>query len=455
MDTFLTGKRVTVAGLGATAVALVRLLKHAGALPFVTEAGAAAGRETHLAALEAMGAPYETGGHSESAFTEAALIVPSPGVPPGIAPIAAARARGAEVLGEMEVASRFCTSKVLAVTGTNGKTTTTELLHAMVKAAGRTCALAGNNEQPFSAAVLVTPAPEFIVLEVSSYQLETAETFAPRVGAVLNITPDHLARHGTLEEYARVKSTLFARQGPGHTAVVNADCPWARAMPVPEGVRRVAFSRREHVEDGPWLDGETIRWGEEAFARRGDVRLPGAHNLENALAALAMAEAAGLDREAVLEALRVFPGVEHRIEHVAEMDGVAWFNDSKSTNVDSLKVALESFDGPIVLLAGGQGKGTGYDGLANLVRQRVKTLVAFGEDAPRLEAGLASATNVVRVTNMAEAVAYAQACASPGDVVLLSPGCASFDQYRNFEERGRDFKARVLQLTPRKKVLNP
>ena len=455
MDTPFTGKHVTIAGLGATAVALARLLKQAGATPFVTEAGPALGRDAHIAALNAMNVAFETEGHSERAFANTSVVVPSPGVAPGIAPIAAARARGATVLGEMEVASRFCKSKVLAITGTNGKTTTTELLHAMVKKAGHTCMLAGNNDQPFSAAVLASPAPEYIVLEVSSYQLETAATFAPHVGAVLNLTPDHLARHGTMEEYARVKASLFAHQKTGQTAVVNADCPWAGAMAAPNGVRRVCFSRRGPVDDGPWLDGDDIRWGGSVIGHVGDVSIPGAHNLENALAALAVTEAAGLDRQAVLEALRAFPGVEHRIERVAEIDGAVWFNDSKSTNIDSLKVALESFRQPVVLIAGGQGKGTGYMSLAPLVRERVKTLVALGEEAPRLEADLSGATQVMVVPDMAEAVARALCLAAPGDVVLLSPGCASFDQYRNFEERGRDFKARVAQLVPNEKAMKP
>jgi UDP-N-acetylmuramoylalanine--D-glutamate ligase len=447
VDAWLKGKRVTVAGLGETAVALARLLLRADAVPFVSESGEAEGSEEQVAALEALGVPYELGGHTPARFEGADLCVPSPGVPPSIAPLQAAVARGIPVWGELEVAWRCCGAPVLAVTGTNGKTTTTELLHAMARAGGFDAALAGNNRTPFSEAVLGEPAAECIVLEVSSYQLETARTFRPRAAAVLNLTPDHLGRHRTMEEYARVKGRIFMNQCAGDTAVVNEDDPFTRAMAVPEGVRRVGFSMGTRPRNGLWVDGGVIRDGDEAVADVADVPIPGAHNLQNMLAALALARAAGFPAESVMEALRAFPGVEHRIERVTELDGAQWFNDSKSTNVDSLKVALESFDRPVVLIAGGRGKGTGYGALRELVRARVKTLVVLGEDAPRIEADLRDAAPVARAVDMADAVNRARAAAAPGDVVLLSPGCASFDMYRNFEERGRDFKRCVRELS--------
>lgn len=437
----IQGRNITVVGMGDTALALVRLLVARGARPFVTESGP--GAETVLRELDALGVPFETNGHTARAFADAEIAVPSPGVPPRIAPLEALRARGVPVMGEMEFAFQFCRPRVLAVTGTNGKTTTTELVYAMAAACGETVLLAGNNATPFSAAVLVEPAPECIVLEVSSYQLETADTFRPWIGAVLNLTPDHLGRHGTMEEYARVKARLFARQSAGDAAVVNADDPWIAAMAVPAGVRRIAFSTEKRIEDGLWLDGDVLRDGTEAVAVLGDIPIPGRHNVQNVLAALAMMRAGGFPMDRVLEGLRAFRGVEHRIEHVLRAEGVDYYNDSKSTNVDSLKVALESFDRPLVLIAGGRGKGTDYLGLRDLVRRHVKALVTLGEDAARFEADLGDITPFERAEDMDDAVRRARALARPGDIVLLSPACASFDMYRNFEERGRHFKACV------------
>lgn len=440
----LNGVKITLVGLGETAVALVRLLLAQGARPFVTESGP--GKDALCAELELAGVPFEVGGHTSAAFDGVKIVVPSPGVPPDIAPIAAARSRGASVLGEMEIAARFCRPKVLAVTGTNGKTTTTELLKETISACGRTVLLAGNNALPFSTAVMSQPAPEFIVLEVSSYQLETAVTFHPWIGCVLNLTPDHLGRHKTMEGYAAVKARLFARQGTGAIAVLNEDDPWTSGMFVPPGVRRLGFSLVRRPAGGLWCDGAQILDGEEAVASTVEVPLPGRHNLENALAALTVMRAGGFPWEQTLEGLRRFRGVEHRIEHVLSLDGVDYYNDSKSTNVDSLKVAIESFMRPLVLIAGGRGKGTDYLSLRGLLRGHVRALVTLGEDAPRLEQDLGDLAPTVRAAGMDDAVALARQYAAAGDVVLLSPACASFDMYANFEERGRHFKECVRAL---------
>lgn len=442
----LRGKNVVLAGMGRSAVGAAKLLLARGARPFVSDSNEGSYLDAHRAALDALGVAYECGGHTLRRFEEADLVVLSPGVPPAIAPVARARARGVPVLGELELAWRFCQSRVLAVTGTNGKTTTTELLRAMIAACGRSVALAGNNDMPLSSAVLENPPLEFIVLEISSYQLESVETFHPWIAAVLNLTPDHLGRHGTMEEYAAVKARIFARQTRGDAAVVNRDDPRTVTMPVPEGARRMAFSLTARIEDGCWVDGTVIRHGDKAVAAIADNPLPGRHNLANVLAALTMMHAAGFDWEGVLTGLRLFSGVEHRIEHVAACDGVDYYNDSKSTNVDSLRVALESFDRPVVLIAGGRGKGADYRVLRPLMRRVVKHIVTLGEDAPLLEAAFGDLAPAQRAESMAAAVAHARAAASPGDVVLLSPGCASFDMYSNFEERGRDFKQCVRTL---------
>lgn len=441
----LRGKKVTIVGLGRTAVALARLLLREGATPFVTDAAAGEKYARACADLDALGVHWECGGHTAGAFEGAALVIPSPGVPPAIAPIAAARAAGAAVLGEMELASRYCRSRVLAVTGTNGKTTTTELLRTLVAACGRSVLLAGNNDFPFSAAVMAHPAPEYIVLEVSSYQLETALTFRPWIGAVLNLTPDHLARHATMDEYARVKARLFANQQDGDIAVVNHDDLFTAAMAASAPARTWRFSLAGRVAPGLWVNGDTILEGDAPVAAAADLRLPGRHNLANALAALTMMRAGGFDWPRVLEGLRSFRGVEHRIEHVARIGGADFYNDSKSTNVDSLKVALESFDAPIVLIAGGEGKGADYRVLRDLVQRHVKALVTLGQDAPLLEAAFGDLVNACRVEHMDAAVAAAAQVATPGDVVLLSPACASFDMFDNFEHRGRVFKESVAK----------
>ncbi|MBI2432125.1 MAG: UDP-N-acetylmuramoyl-L-alanine--D-glutamate ligase [Candidatus Hydrogenedentes bacterium] len=437
----LKSKRVTVIGMGRSAMGAVRLLLREGARPFVSDHQDTPALLDYRGDLEHLGVPYEVGGHTARALDEADVLVLSPGVPADAPPFAAVRARGVPVLGELELAARFCHARILAVTGTNGKTTTTELLYALLRACGHTVALAGNNATPLSAAVLESPAPEFMVLEVSSYQLETSDTFRPWIGAVLNVTSDHLARHGTMTQYAAIKNKLFARQGAGDAAVLNADDPLTAAMRVPSGVRRRLFSIERTVEEGLWTDGAVICDGTTVVARREDTPLRGCHNLSNVLAALAMARAGGFEWERCLEGLRGFRGVEHRIEYVAEADGVAFYNDSKSTNVDSLRVALESFTQPLVLIAGGRGKaGSDYASLLPLLRAHVRYVVALGEEAPLLLAAWNNDVPMETASAMPNAVELAMRAAEPGDVVLLSPGCASFDLYNNFEERGTHFK---------------
>lgn len=441
----LQGKQVTVFGLGRSAVGAARLLLREGAVVFVTDSADRPEHARYRSALEDLGVPYETGGHSARA-EEAAYAIASPGVPPDIPPLQRLRERGVSVIGELELGTRFCRSKMIAVTGTNGKTTTTEWLRCMIAACGRTVGLAGNNDNPLSMAVLADPAPEFMVLEVSSYQLETADTFHPTAACVLNLTPDHLGRHKTMEGYAAVKNRLFARQGAGDTAVLNADDAYVSAMAVPAGVRRVEFSLRGPVRDGLWLEDGLLRGSEGQSFPVAESPLPGRHNIENALAALALMQAAGFDWESACASLKGFRGVEHRIEWVGEAQGTGYFNDSKSTNIDSLRVALESFSRPVVLIAGGRGKGSDYSVLAEGVRAHVARMITLGEDAPKLEAAFGALVPWERAESMADAVLRARRAATPETDVLLSPGCASFDLYENFEERGRDFKACVRRL---------
>ncbi len=439
-------QKVTVVGMGRSALGAVKLLLHHGADPFVTDASEGPALAPHVAALDALGVPHETGGHGPHAFADTALVIVSPGVPPSIPPLVAARSRGIPVMGELEYASRFLAGTLLAVTGTNGKTTVTELLRHLIEGCGRSVALAGNNDTPLSEVALLNPAPSYVVTEVSSYQLETCDTFHPHIATVLNLTPDHLGRHGDMETYGAVKARIFSRMAPGDVAVVNADDVRTRAMDVPPGVFRAAFSVNHPVGEGVYVADDGFHVQGRRVTSSTDNPLPGRHNRANVAAALTMARAAGLDWDRVVSALRTFRGVEHRIEPVLDADGVSWYNDSKSTNIDSLRVALESFERPIILLAGGRGKGSDYGVLRDLVARTVKALITLGEDAPLLEAAFGDLVKTSRAAGMAEAVTLARENAAPGDVVLLSPGCASFDRYANFEERGRDFKACVRRL---------
>lgn len=440
-------KKVTVAGMGRTAIALSRLLLRQGAEPFVSEVKGKQERETLTKRLDDMGVPWECGGHTERAFKNTGLVIPSPGIPPTAPILEEARKRGIPVMGEMEFAHRYTGAKILAVTGTNGKTTTTELTRALVEACGHRVLLAGNNDTPLSAAVMTEPEPEYIVLEVSSYQLELADTFRPWLGVLLNVTPDHLTWHGSMAAYTAAKARLFQAQGKGDRAVLNDDDPIAASIEVPQEVELWRFSLAKPQEHGLWIRGEgEICHGNEVIAHVTDTVLPGRHNLQNVLAALSMMRAGAFRWDRVLDGLQKFQGVEHRIEFVTECRGVAFYNDSKSTNIDSLKVALESFRQPIVLIAGGQGKGSDYRVLAGLVRQHVKALVTIGQDAPLFEAAFGQLVPVSRAADMKDAVAKAREAAASGDAVLLSPACASFDMYENFEHRGRDFKACVREL---------
>jgi UDP-N-acetylmuramoylalanine--D-glutamate ligase len=333
----------------------------------------------------------------------ARTVVKSPGVPREAPVIAAAVERGTPVVGELELAWRLLPNEFIAVTGTNGKTTTVELLGAMHRAAGVPAAVAGNVGTPLSALVGSLAADAVVVCEASSFQLEDALAFAPECAVLLNLEPDHIDRHGTFEAYRDAKLRIFANQGPGDVAIRPPFPP----LPVPP----------EHV------------------------RLRGRHNLDNAAAAAAAARARGLDPDAVAEALRTFAGVEHRLEDVAEGGGVTWVNDSKATNVASARVGIEAFDGGVHLIAGGSLKGAGFEELREAVAARCSAVYLIGEAADRLAADLDGAdVPLVRCGDLERAVAAAGAAAEPGEVVLLSPACASFDQYPDYAARGRHFR---------------
>lgn len=378
-------------------------------------------------------------------------LVLSPGVPPGSDLPSRAADLGIPVTGEVELASLFATAPMLAVTGSNGKTTTVEWLGHVLRCAGLDACVAGNMGYPFSRAVLERPRVDAYVLEVSSYQLETISTFRPRAAAVLNLTPDHLSRHGDMDGYRNAKARIFMNQSPEDVLVLNADDPeLVSLMGLSEAVE-IYFSMSGPVEGGAFVQDGTVllRWdGEvERVMPVSGLSLPGRHNTANALAVAAMARASGLPAARMEEGLSTFSGVPHRLEEIRRLNGVRWVNDSKSTNIDSLRVALDAETGPLVLIAGGRPKEGDYSVLADRVGRAARAVLAVGEAGEMLCSAWGGKARVEVLAGLEEAVSEAERMAEEGDTVLLSPGCASFDQYADFEERGEHFRRLVEGLS--------
>ncbi len=456
----LKGKRITVVGGARSGLAAARLLADRGAEVFLTEAGE--GDEDLRRALDAAGVAYELGGHTDRAL-DADLAVVSPGVPSGAEIIQRLALGGAPVFSEVEVAAWFCESPVVAVTGSNGKTTTTSLIAHVFRTAGRPLVVAGNIGSAFADHVGDCSSETVAVLEVSSFQLDHVATFRPRVSVLLNITPDHLDRyHGDFLAYAQSKFRIAAQQGAGDAFVYSHDDALVREYAERVGPRRgvalLPFSTEAELDRGAFVRGDQIILRlsplgspdspqEEVLMRTHDLSLRGQHNLYNSLAAAIAARAMEISSDVVRESLASFEGVPHRLEFVREVGGVTYVNDSKATNVNAVWYALESFDEPIVLIAGGRDKGNDYDPLVPLVKDGVRGVIGLGESGDKVVCDLGDhAKAAARADTMEEALQYAQLMAEPGDVVLLSPACASFDMYRNYEDRGDTFKRLVRSL---------
>jgi UDP-N-acetylmuramoylalanine--D-glutamate ligase len=447
----LAGRRATVVGLARSGVAAARLLRAAGADVTGTDAKPldALGREA--AELRAIGVLLVTGGVPADAGAGADVVVVSPGVPVDHPALAAARTRGVPVIGELELGWRATEAETFAITGTNGKTTTTALTGALLAEQPRPVLVAGNIGTPLAAHALTFPADGLVVCEVSSFQLETTAAFHPRVAAVLNVTPDHLDRHGSLAAYVNAKARIFANQSPADCAVLNADDEAARELGPKTRAHVVWFSRIRQLDHGVFVrDGwvaARLNGHVEEICPVGDIFLRGAHNVENVLAATACALWAGIAPGTIRRGIGKFRGVAHRIELVRAVGGVHYYNDSKGTNVASTLKALESFTEPVVLIAGGKGKGQDFAPLADAARGRVRHAIVIGEDGPRIAAALEAASIPVTAhPSLEAAVDAARRLAAPGDVVLLSPACASFDMFDNFEHRGDVFKKLVERL---------
>ena len=447
----LAGRRVTVVGLARSGVAAARLLAQAGAQVTGTDVKplAALGREA--AGLREAGVRLLTNGGAEHAFAGAVLVVVSPGVPLDSPQLAPARAAGLPIIGELELGWRALQAETFAITGTNGKTTTTALTGALLAAQPRPVLVAGNIGTPLAASALRFARDGLVVAEVSSFQLETIDTFQPRVAAVLNVTPDHLDRHGSFDAYVEAKARIFLNQAPTDCAVLNADDPAAAGLASRTRARVLWFSRRRPLEHGVFVhDGwvaARLNGHVEAICPLAEMQLRGQHNVENVLAATACALWLGLGAGAIRGGIGRFRAVEHRIEFVRDLRGVQFYNDSKGTNVASTIKALESFDERVVLIAGGKGKGQDFTPLAEAARGRVAHGVVIGEDGPKIAAALAEVgIPVSAAPTMQAAIDAARAHAGRGGIVLLSPACASFDMFDNYEHRGDVFKRLVGAL---------
>ncbi len=445
----LRGKRVLVVGLARTGVATALFCAWRGARVTATdsrtesEIGAAVGK------LTGAGVTLELGCHQEKTFLEQDLIIPSPGVPADETHLQAARAKSIPIWSEIELAYRFLRGRLIGITGSNGKTTTTSLVEHILKTAGMPTVLAGNIGTPLIGCVDAMKDDTWTVVELSSFQLELIDAFRPNIGVFLNLTPDHLDRHHTMEAYGTAKARLFENQTGEDAAVLNADdaatTPYAPTLP-----RVYWFSRKQRVAQGAFVRGEEIVFrqdgSEEILLKLENIPLAGAHNVENVLAAAAAARLAGASTTTIAKGVSSFAGVEHRLEFVAEIRGVRYYNDSKATNVDATLKALDAFPGRILIILGGKDKGSDYTLLQKPLREKAILALLIGAAAEKIEKQISGSVALERAETLERAVDTASHAAQSGDVVVLAPACASFDQFQNYEHRGRVFKDLVRQL---------
>jgi UDP-N-acetylmuramoylalanine--D-glutamate ligase len=449
----LNNKRVLVVGLGKSGVASALFLKQHGARVTVSDTKSGDELRNEIPVLLDHGITVETGGHGERTFRGQDLIVVSPGVPVDAPQLVQARALGESVIGEVELAAQFLPGSIVAITGSNGKTTTTTLTGEILTAGGFRALVGGNIGTPAISLAERADQGAVIVLEVSSFQLETIQTFRPKVAVVLNVTPDHLDRHRTFEVYVDAKARIFENQQADNFAVLNADDPTCVSMAARTKAQVLWFSRQKEVQQGTYVRDGNIVFRDSKAQREimqvSEIPLKGSHNLENVLAAVCAGTLMGCASEKIRQAVIDFKAVEHRLEFVATVNGVDYFNDSKATNVDATIKALESFPANIHLILGGKDKGSNYSVLNDLLKQRVKRVYTIGAAAAKIESQIVfPKSEIVHAETLANAIRKAHATAQAGDVVLLAPACASFDQFKNYEERGHTFKEIVQGLTP-------
>jgi len=472
----LAGKKIIVVGLGKTGIAVARFLKTRGAAVVAADTASESKLAAQAQTIRAMGIPVELGRHRAETFSQADLIVLSPGVPHMVEPFMQAREHGIPVMGEIELASRFIRQPIVAITGTNGKTTVTEMVGDMLMRSDFKVFVGGNIGNPLIDYVAGEQQADVIVAEISSFQLDTSENFRPRVGVLLNITADHLDRYPNFSAYAASKMRLFENQQAGDVAVLNGADPIVRSMADRVKARKLIYPNPAADEEGAILENQQILLRIHKLAGVADkiqniksgmpfeskslapadrnptalllsnFKLKGRHNLENACAAALASFAFGARPQAIQDTLDHFKGSAHRLEYIDAINGVDFFNDSKATNVDAVLRAVECFDSPLVLIMGGLDKGGNFRDLRRAVSRHAKKLIVMGRAADMIRSALGDVAATSTAAGMADAVDQAYEAAGPGDVVLLSPGCASFDMYENYAQRGDDYRQTVVKL---------
>jgi UDP-N-acetylmuramoylalanine--D-glutamate ligase len=459
----LAGARVTVMGLARSGVAACQLLQAAGANVTVADRKESAELTSALGAIDRDHVSVTVGAQYESSLDGADLVVISPGVPYRLAPLEAVRRRGVKVISELELASQFFRSPILAVTGTNGKSTTVTLIGKFLAESGKRAFVGGNLGTALSEAAVEDlranqagkPSPfDYLVVEVSSFQLETIDRFQPWVAALLNVTVDHQDRYESLDEYIAAKQRIFENQVASDFALFNLDDDRVAALGHRVRAKRLGFTTASTIGvdmyGGTYLEGDrivtTATGIRQEICRRSEIRIIGNHNVDNVMAAATYAVLCGCPLDAIRRVIETFPGLEHALEIVRERRGVRFVNDSKGTNVDATLKALESIDQPIWLIAGGRDKGGDFSRLAQAVSRRVTRVILIGEAAPLLRQAWTGVATMSEAATLRDAVEIAAQGASPGDVVLLSPACASFDMFADYQDRGRQFKALVHAL---------
>ncbi len=444
------GKKILVVGLGKTGVALSRFLAGRGANVFVTDSKPGSEMKENCDALKGLDVHFAMGRHTVDMLSNIDMIIPSPGVPPDNVLLAGGVERGIRIISELELAFRYLKEPIIAITGTNGKTTTTKLIGEILKGSGKSVFVGGNIGNPLIGYVDGGERADYLVIEVSSFQLQWVERFHPSVAILLNASDDHLDYHASFAEYVSMKERIFANQVPGDLAILNADNPLSGEMAHRINADVMQFSSSKGLERGISIDGPLLRYrdtgGVEEEYPTGGISLRGLHNLENIMAAIVAARRCGCPPVKIAETVESFKGMPHRMEFVRSKDGVEIYNDSKGTNVDAVKRALESFSHPLILLLGGKDKGGDFGILSPLIREKVKKVILFGEAKERIGSFVNGIVDTGWADNLKSALEKAHESASSGDVILLSPGCSSFDEFTNYRERGNYFKEIAREL---------
>ena len=442
-----SGKEVAVVGLGKSGVSATLLLRSLALPVYASDTGTGTVFEAWAQTLLGAGAEVHLGGHDLERIARSVAVVVAPGVPPDVAPLEAARRAGLDIHAEVDIGFvALQGSRCIGITGTNGKTTTTSLIAHVLGSAGVRAETAGNIGRPLCEVARSSNRPDWLALELSSFQLHDAPNLRPAIGVLTNLAPNHLDRYTTLDEYYGDKALLFRNADPASFWVTNANDPAVEEMTRSVPGTRVRFSI-QRAADG-WYDraGRRLMLGDTAVLPRAELPLLGDHNVANALATMLVASRAGCSNERIAEGLRTFRAIPHRVEPVREVNGVLWINDSKSTNITSTEVAVAALDRRFVLLMGGRHKGEPYTRLAPRLQDRCRAVVAYGEAGPLIVKDLGRSLNVVPADTFANVLTVARELAQPGDAVLLSPACSSYDMFRNYEERGERFRAAVEAL---------